>query len=116
MPLCCPDFAPTHVPARPFLALLTRFSKSEYDDPRVIQALDGQQNEWDILCRPDPPVPPLQKGRSKGASLQVEIVVRVKPTGGLPALKPGRNRVRLGLDAESPRDFQVQVLTTKVYR
>jgi len=41
---------------------------------------------------------------------------RVKPTGGLPPLKPGRNRLVFSLGGESPRDFQVRVLTTKVYR
>lgn len=52
-----------------------RWLRTEYDDPRIIQALDGRQNEWDVLCRPDPPTPPLQKGGSRGARLQVEIVV-----------------------------------------
>ncbi|MCS7253822.1 MAG: hypothetical protein RMK18_09265 [Armatimonadota bacterium] len=25
----------------------------EYDDPRIIYALDGRQNEWDLICRRD---------------------------------------------------------------
>lgn len=39
--------------------------RTEYDPPRIIQALDGWQNQWEVLCRPD----------GKGANLQIEIVV-----------------------------------------
>jgi len=30
-----------------------RLLRTEYDDPRTMTALDGRQNEWDLVCRPD---------------------------------------------------------------
>lgn len=39
--------------------------RMEYDDPRIICALDGKQNEWDLICRRD----------VKKAALAFELIV-----------------------------------------
>jgi hypothetical protein len=45
-----------------------------------------------------------------------KVAGEVKPTGKLPGLKAGRNRVTFGLDVGGAKAFQVRVKTTKVYQ
>lgn len=49
------------------------FLRREDDDPRVVRALDGAQNEWDLLCRPD----------AKKVRLEAEILVESAGEEGL---------------------------------
>jgi len=42
-----------------------RFLSREEDAPRLVRALDGVQNQWDVICRPTP----------QGATLEAEIAV-----------------------------------------
>ncbi|HOQ29244.1 MAG TPA: hypothetical protein PLH36_10935, partial [Armatimonadota bacterium] len=48
-----------------------RWLREEYDDPRLIRAIDGKENTWEIWCRQG----------TRGASLEAEIVVeRLSPS------------------------------------
>lgn len=48
-----------------------RWLREEYDDPRLIRAIDGKENAWEIWCRQG----------TRGASLEAEIVVeRLSPS------------------------------------
>ncbi len=53
-----------------------RWLRTEFDDPRTLRALDGEQNAWETLCRPD----------ARRASLHVEVAVeRASYPAGSPA-------------------------------
>ena len=48
------------------------FLRREDDDPRLIRALDGRQNQWDVICRPG----------SRDVRLEAEIAVEAPPQVG----------------------------------
>lgn len=49
-----------------------KWLKAEYDEPRIIQSLDGKQNVWETICRKD----------ARDARIQFEVIVdRVGKTG-----------------------------------